>query len=131
MSLERSPTGNLKPSDLMIRITKPQGFNIFGQNRFIPDFSNWLSNPVGVGDDPSSFEYLIEGEVLPHVLGLIVDIKIHTNKWWPQSKCFVDADGRFSGSVWIHRSFPPAIFRFDILDSTSGELIKRFDVKVS
>jgi len=131
VSVERSPVENIKANDLMIMITKPQGFNMFGKNRFIPDFSNWLSNPIGVGDDPSSREYEIQGEVLPHVLGLIVDIKIHTNKWWPQSKCFVDSEGRFSGSVWIHRSLPPAIIRFDILDGSSGELLKRFDVQVS
>jgi hypothetical protein len=127
MNLQPSPVQNISPEDLIIKITVPEGFNMLGPNDFLR-FSEWLSNPVSWGKDAPG--YLIEGEVLPHVLGLVVDIKICTDRWYPQSKCFVQADGTFSGTVWIHRSLPSAIFRFDIL-SSEGKLLKRFDVNVS
>ncbi len=118
------------PEDLRIKITVPQGFNMLGSNKFLT-FPDWLSNPIGKGDDLGVNEYPIKGEVIPHILDLVVDIKIRTNQWWPQSKCFVQADGTFSGSVWIHRSYPSATFRFDILSTDDGRRLNRFDVYIS
>lgn len=129
MTLEEFLEKN-SPEDLRIKIAIPQGFNMLGPNRFLK-FSNWLSNPIGKGDDPGVNEYPIKGEVIPHVSGLVVEIKIHTNRWYPQSKCFVQSDGTFSGSVWLHRSYPSATFRFDILSIVDGRRLNRFDVYVS
>lgn len=129
MGLRKSPVTNIRPEDLSVEITVPEGFNMFGPNRFLR-FGEWLSHPIGTGDDPSSREYPIRGKVHPPVLGLVVDIEIYAGgKWWPQSKCFVNSDGNFSGSVWIHNSLPKVIFRFDILDS-DGERLNRFEVGV-
>jgi len=118
------------PEDLKIKITVPQGFNILGSNKFLT-FPDWLSNPIGKGDGPGVNEYPIKGEVIPHVLGLVVEIKIQTNQWWPQSKCFVQSDGTFSGSVWLHRALGSATFRFDILNTADGRRLNRFDVYVA
>ena len=119
---------NNSPDDLSIKITVPKGFNVLGENRFL-QFSDWLSNPIGGSSKVK--EYPIKGEVIPHVTGLVVEIKIHTSKWYPQYKCFVQSDGTFSGSVWLTSGYPSAIFRFDILRATDGTLLKRFDVYVA
>lgn len=119
---------DLNPEDFTIKITVPQGFTIIGTNNIIK-FNDWLSNPIGIGNDPASREYPLKGEILPHVLGIVVEIWIKTDDWYPQCKCFVDADGKFSGSIWLHRSLPPAIFRFDILNN-GGKRLKRIDTRV-
>jgi len=122
--------GEPKPSDLILIITNPKGFNaLFGSNSFL-QFSEWLSNPLRPGSNPASFEYPIEGKVLPSIQGLVVEIAIYTNQWWAQGKYPVLADGTFSGTVFLDRRLPSAIFRFDIMNS-KGDILKRFDVNVS
>jgi len=130
MGVESLPPLSPIPSDLILIITTPKGFNaLFGSNKFL-QFSEWLSNPLQPGSSPGSFEYPIEGKVLPSIQGLVVEIAIYTNQWWPQGRYFVRADGTFSGTVFLDRRLASAIFRFDILNS-KGDILKRFDVNVS
>ncbi len=120
------------PSDgsgeLMLKITTPKGFSVFGSNRFL-EFPNWLSNPLRPGDNPGSYAYPIEGQVLPGRAGLVVEISIYTNDWWPQGKYFVRADGTFTGEVYLDQRFESATFRFNIMDTT-GRVLRSFDATV-
>lgn len=125
-SLEPSPHKPILPQDLLLKITVPVGVDVRGRNRF-SDFSKWLSNPLRAGDNPGSFEYPIEGQVLPNIPGLTVKISLHTNQWWEQGRCLVQADGTFSGTIFLDQRLEPAIFRFDIL-SSEGDSLKRFNV---
>jgi hypothetical protein len=117
------------PTDLMLEINEPEGFNMLDSNRF-SQFSKWLSNPLREGDNEGSFEYPIKGQVLSSIQGLMVEISIHTNRWWPQGKCLVRPDGTFSGTVFLDQRQEPMIFRFDIL-TIDGDLLKRFEVPVT
>jgi hypothetical protein len=124
-----SPLKTILPQDLLLKITVPAGFDIRGPNSF-SNFSKWLSYPLREGDNPGSFEYPIEGQVLPKVLGLTVKISIHTNQWWEQGRFLVRADGTFSGTVFLDQRLERAIFRFDILNN-EGDSLKYFDVTVT
>ncbi len=68
--------------------------------------------------------------VLSSIQGLMVKISIHTNKWWPQGRCLVLADGTFSGTVFLDQRQEPVIFRFEIL-TIDGDSLDCFEVSVT
>ena len=116
---------------LKLKILIPEGLDVSRANNSFQKLRDWQGDPVRQGENKGSGEYPIKEQVLSktNTLDLSVKVWIDTNQPWPQGEYDVEPDGTFSGHVYLDRSRPPMILRFDLLKH--GGTLKSFATKVN